>query len=143
MRTYMPKKGELERRWWVIDADDRVVGRLASRIARVLMGKHRATYTPHLDTGDFVVIVNAEKVRLSGRKAADKKYYRYSGYPGGLKERSVADVLAKKPEDVITLAIRRMLPKTRLGRQMIRKLKVYAGPDHPHAAQQPQPLELS
>ena len=143
MRTYMPTKGEVERHWWIIDADDRVVGRLASRVARVLMGKHQATYTPHIDTGDHVVIINAEKVRFTGRKPEQQTYYSYSGYPGGLKERKFQDVIAKKPEDVITLAIRRMLPKTRMGRQMIRKLKVYAGPTHPHTAQQPQPLELS
>ena len=143
MRTYMPTKGEVERHWWIIDADDRVVGRLASRVARVLMGKHQATYTPHIDTGDHVIIINAEKVRFTGRKPEQQTYYSYSGYPGGLKERKFQDVIAKKPEDVITLAIRRMLPKTRMGRQMIRKLKVYAGPTHPHTAQQPQPLELS
>lgn len=142
MRTYMPKKGEIEQRWHLVDGEDQVVGRLASRLARVLMGKHRPEYTPHMDTGDYVVVVNAAKVRFTGRKAADKRYFHYTGHPGGLRERTVADLLERKPEDVLRLAVRRMLPKTRLGRQMILKLKIYPGADHPHEAQQPQPLTL-
>jgi large subunit ribosomal protein L13 len=142
MRTYMPKKGEIEQRWHLVDGEDQVVGRLASRLARVLMGKHRPEYTPHMDTGDYVVVVNAAKVRFTGRKAADKRYFHYTGYPGGLRERTVADLLERKPTDVLFLAVRRMLPKTRLGRQMIQKLKIYPGADHPHDAQQPQPLTL-
>ncbi len=142
MRSYMAKKETIQRRWHLVDAENQVVGRLASRIALVLMGKHRPEYTPHVDTGDFVVVVNAEKVRLTGRKMEQKAYYHYSGYPGGLKERKVKDVLESKPKDVLHLAVRRMLPKTRLGKQMIRKLKIYAGPEHPHAAQMPEPLTL-
>ena len=140
MTTYMSSKETVQRRWFLVDANDRVLGRLASRVARILMGKHRADYTPHSDTGDFVVVVNAEKVRLTGRKLDQKVYYNYTGYPSGLRERPVRQVLAKKPEDVIMLAVRRMLPKTKMGRQMIRKLKIYAGPDHPHQAQRPEPL---
>ena len=142
MRTYMPKKGEIEQRWHLVDGEDQVVGRLASRLARVLMGKHRPEYTPHMDTGDYVVIVNAAKVRFTGRKAADKRYFHYTGYAGGLRERTVADLLERKPEEILRLAVRRMLPKTSLGRQMITKLKIYPGAAHPHEAQQPQPLTL-
>ena len=142
MRTYMAKKGEVEQRWHLVDADDKVVGRLASRIARVLMGKHRPEYTPHVDTGEFVVVVNASKVRFTGRKPAQKRYYHYTGHPGGLRERTVTDLLERKPEEILHLAVRRMLPKTRLGRQMIQKLKIYPGAEHPHEAQQPQPLTL-
>lgn len=142
MRTYMPKKGEIEQRWHLVDGDDKVVGRLASRIARVLMGKHRPEYTPHVDTGDYVVVVNAAKVRFTGRKQQQQRYYHYTGYPGGLRERTVADLQAQKPEEILHLAVRRMLPKTRLGRQMIQKLKIYPGAEHPHEAQQPQPLTL-
>ncbi len=143
MRSFMAKNGEVEQGWHLVDAEDQVVGRLASRIARVLMGKHRALYTPHVDTGEFVVVVNAAKVRFTGRKAEQKRYYRYSGYPGGLYVRSVPDMLESKPEDILRLAVKRMLPKTRLGRAMLGKLKIYAGAEHPHAAQQPQPLTLS
>jgi large subunit ribosomal protein L13 len=139
----MAKNETVQRRWHVVDADGMVLGRLASRVARVLMGKHRPDYTPHVDTGDFVVVVNAEKVKLTGRKLDQKVYYHYSGYPGGLKERKVREVLETKPADPIHLAVRRMLPKTRLGRKMIGKLKIYAGPEHPHAAQKPEPLTLS
>lgn len=141
-RTYMAKNDEIDRKWLLVDAEGAVVGRLATRIARVLMGKHRPTYTPHVDTGDFVVVVNAEKVRLTGRKMDQKVYYHYTGWAGGLRERAVRDVLAEKPEDVIRLAVRRMLPKTRLGRQMLRKLRIYAGPEHPHEAQQPEAVTL-
>jgi large subunit ribosomal protein L13 len=142
MRSYMAKKGEVDQSWHLVDADDKVVGRLASRIARVLMGKHRPEYTPHVDTGDFVVVTNAAKVRFTGRKMEDKRYYHYTGYPGGLRERTVSDLLKKKPEDVIHLAIRRMMPKTRMGRAMMKKLKIYPGAEHPHEAQNPQPLTL-
>lgn len=142
MRTFMPTKDSIERQWLVVDATDQVVGRLASRIAMVLMGKHRATYTPHADTGDMVVVVNCEKVRFTGRKMDQQKYYHNTGFPSGLRIRPVRDVLADKPEDVLYLAVRRMLPKTKLGKQMIRKLKLYPGGEHPHAAQQPQPMKI-
>jgi large subunit ribosomal protein L13 len=138
--SWMARKGEVPSVWHVVDAAGQVPGRLATRIATVLMGKHRPQWTPHVDTGDHVVVVNAEKVRLTGRKLDDKFYYRFSGYPGGLRSKSARAMLATKPEDVVYLAVRRMLPKTKLGRQMIRKLKVYAGPEHPHAAQSPAPL---
>jgi large subunit ribosomal protein L13 len=142
MKTYMAKPSEVTRRWWLVDADGMVLGRLAVEVARILMGKHRPTYTPHIDTGDFVVVVNAEKIALTGRKAEQKNYYRHTGYPGGLVVTSYKRMQASKPEDVIRLAVRRMLPKTKLGRTMFSKLKVYRGPDHPHAAQQPESLAL-
>ena len=132
----------VERGWHLVDADGLSVGRLASRVARVLMGKHRPQYTPHVDTGEFVVVVNAGKARFTGRKIEDKRYYHYTGYPGGLRERKASEIMEEKPEDAIYLAVRRMLPKTRLGRQMIRKLNIYPGAEHPHEAQDPQPLEL-
>ena len=142
MRSFMAKKGEVDQAWHLVDADDKVVGRLASRVARVLMGKHRPEYTPHVDTGEFVVITNAAKVRFTGRKMENKRYYHYTGHPGGLRERTVSDLLEKKPEEVIFLAVRRMMPKTRMGRAMIKKLKIYPGAEHPHEAQNPQPLTL-
>ena len=142
MKTYMAKPSDVTRRWWLVDADGMVLGRLAVEVARILMGKHRPTYTPHIDTGDFVVVVNAEKIALTGRKAAQKNYYRHTGYPGGLVVTSYKRMQASKPEDVIRLAVRRMLPKTKLGRNMFSKLKVHRGPDHPHTAQQPESLEL-
>jgi large subunit ribosomal protein L13 len=135
----MAKPQEVARQWWVVDASSQVVGRLASDIAVVLMGKHRPTYTPHVDTGDFVVVVNAEKVELSGRKWEQKVYTRYTGYPG-LRVEPVLRRHQRHPERVLREAVRRMLPKSKLGRRMLEKLKVYAGPDHPHAAQSPQPL---
>ena len=141
MKTYLPR--EIHRNWWVIDATDQVLGRLASRIALLLMGKRKPEYTPHLDTGDFVVVVNAEKVRLTGKKLDQKMYYRHSGYPGGLKVRTARQMLQSHPERVIQLAVKRMLPKNRLGRRMLKRLKVYAGPVHPHAAQKPRFLDLS
>jgi len=140
-KTYMAKPGEIEARWHVVDATDRILGRMAASIATVLQGKHRATYTPHVDTGDFVVVVNARKVRVTGRKADQKEYERYSGYPSGRRVIPFRQMLERKPEEVIRLAVRRMLPKSRLGKQMLRKLKVYAGPEHPHEAQSPQPME--
>ena len=142
MGSYMAKKGEVRRDWHLVDAADRVPGRLATRIAQVLMGKHRPQYTPHVDTGEFVVVVNAAKVRLTGRKLDDKNYYRFTGYPKGLRVKTAREMLATKPEDVLYLAVRRMLPKTKLGKQMIRKLKIYAGADHPHTAQSPAPLAI-
>ena len=137
MRTYMPKADEIERDWLVIDASNQVLGRVASDIARLLRGKHKPTFTPHMDTGDFVVVINAERVRLTGNKVEEKKYYRHSGYPGGIHTRTAREMLEKNPERLIRLAVWGMLPKNRLGRKLLRKLKVYAGPEHPHVAQQP------
>jgi len=142
VRTFTQKQEEIERDWYVVDAQDETLGRLASRIAPILKGKHKPSYTPHLDCGDFVIIVNAEKVRVTGRKLDQKFYHRHSGYPGGLTSISLRDQLAKHPERVLEAAIRGMLPKNKLGRRMIKKLKVYAGDEHPHQAQQPKPLEL-
>ncbi len=142
MRTFTQKQEEIERDWYVVDAEGETLGRLASKIAPILKGKHKPIYTPHLDCGDFVVIVNAEKVRVTGRKLDQKFYHRHSGYPGGLTSISLRDQLDKHPERVLTAAIRGMLPKNKLGRRMIKKLKVYAGDEHPHQAQQPKPLEL-
>ena len=140
MKTFIPTPAEIDRRWYLIDADGRVLGRLASRVATLLRGKHKAIFTPHEDTGDFVVIVNAAGVRLTGRKLQQKKAYRHSGYPGGLKETSYETLMRTHPERAITEAVRGMLPKTRQGRQLIKKLKVYRGPTHRHQAQQPAPL---
>jgi large subunit ribosomal protein L13 len=142
MKTYIPPVGGTERRWWIVDAQDQILGRLATRVATVLRGKHRPEFTPHLDTGDFVVVVNADKVRLTGRKATDKKYFRHSGYMGGERFIAFSTMIEKHPERVIELAVKGMLPKNNLGRLMRRKLKVYAGPAHPHAAQQPKALEI-
>ena len=142
MKTYTPKAPEIERRWWVVDAEGMVLGRLASRIAQVLRGKHKPMFTPHLDTGDFVVVVNADKVRLTGTKPEKKTYFRHSGYMGGEKHIPLSTMLEKHPERVIELAVKGMLPKNNLGRLMRRKLKVYAAAEHPHGAQQPQPLEI-
>ncbi|GAA2241035.1 50S ribosomal protein L13 [Herbiconiux moechotypicola] len=141
-RTYTPKASEIQRGWVVIDATDVVLGRLASHAAAILRGKNKATFTPHMDMGDFVIIVNADKVALTGAKAAQKKAYRHSGYPGGLKAVGYAELLEKNPERAVEKAIRGMLPKTALGRDQFRKLKVYAGAEHPHAAQQPTPYTL-
>ena len=143
MKTYMAKKGEFQRRWAHVDATDKILGRLATQIATVLMGKHRPTYTPHVDTGDFVVVTNASKIRVTGQKLDQKEYQRFSGYPGGLKRIPLRRMMEKKPGQVLRLAVRRMLPKGALGNKMLKKLKVYAGPDHPHQAQQPQELVLS
>ena len=142
MTTYMAKPGEIEQKWHLIDATDQIVGRMANRIAVLLMGKHRPTYTPHVDTGDFVVVINAEKVRFSGKKWDQKEYRWYTGYPG---QRSVkaATRMERKPELILHEAVRRMLPKNKLAYKMITKLKIYAGPDHPHQAQQPEPLQLA
>ena len=140
MGSYMAKPGSVKQDWHVVDAEDQVVGRLAAKLAGVLMGKHRATYTPHVDTGEFIVVINAAKVRFTGKKLDGKNYYRFTGWPGGLRVKTAREMFASKPEDVLYLATRRMLPKTRLGKQMIRKLKIYAGAEHPHAAQTPAPL---
>lgn len=142
MRTFSPKAADITRAWHVIDATDVVLGRLASQTAQLLRGKHKAIYAPHVDTGDFVVIINAEKVAISGNKLEGKKLYRHSGYPGGLREQTVGEVLATRPDRLVEKAIVGMLPHNSLGRQMARKLKVYAGPQHPHAAQMPQPYEI-
>jgi large subunit ribosomal protein L13 len=140
--TYSPKPGEIERQWVVIDAADVVLGRLATHAATILRGKHKPTFAPHVDTGDFVIVVNAGKVALTGNKRQTKIAYRHSGFPGGLKAVSYNDLLEKRPERAIELAVKGMLPHNRLGRKLIRKLKVYAGPEHPHAAQQPVPFEI-
>lgn len=142
MKTYSVKAGEIQRQWYVVDARDQVLGRLATRVATVLRGKHKPSFSPHLDVGDYVVVINARDVRLTGRKAEQKEYFRHSGYMGGEKLIPFATMIERHPERVIEKAVKGMLPKNALGRQMIRKLKVYAGPEHPHAAQQPQPLEL-
>lgn len=138
--TRSAKPGEVERRWLVVDAADQVLGRLATRVATVLRGKHRALYTPHVDTGDFVVVVNSAQVALTGNKVNDKFYYKHSGYPGGLRKRSAAEILQRKPEFIIEKAVKGMLPKGPLGRAMLSKLKVYGGAEHPHVAQQPKTL---
>ncbi len=143
MPTYTPKASEIQRAWFVVDADGLVLGRLATEVARVLRGKHKPTFAPHLDTGDHVIIVNADKVVLTSDKGDRKVVYRHSGYPGGLKAETFGRLLARKPEEAVRRSIRGMLPKTRLGRQQLTKLKVYAGPNHPHAAQQPQPLDVA
>lgn len=140
MRTYSPSARELEHDWYVVDADGEVLGRLATRVAHVLRGKHKPTFTPHLDCGDHVIVVNAAKVRLTGNKAEQKFWHRHSGYPGGLKSVPFARLLAETPEQAVEKAIKGMLPKNRLGRQVGRKLRVYSGPEHPHEAQQPKPL---
>jgi large subunit ribosomal protein L13 len=142
VRTFSPKASDIQRAWHVVDADGLVLGRMASEIARVLRGKHKATFAPHVDTGDHVIVVNAAKVVLTSDKAEKRLVYRHSGYPGGLKQRTYGQLLATVPEDVVRAAVRGMLPKGPLGRQMLTKLKVYAGPAHPHAAQQPQVLAV-
>jgi large subunit ribosomal protein L13 len=142
VRTFSPKASEIERAWHVIDAEGLVLGRVATEVARILRGKHKPIFAPHLDTGDFVIIVNADKIVLTSGKADTKLVRRHTGYPGGLKSRTYGELLAVRPEDAVRRTVRGMLPKNRLGRQLITKLKVYAGPTHPHAAQQPQPLAI-
>jgi len=142
VRTYSPKPGEIERHWHVIDATDVVLGRLATHVATLLRGKHKPVFAPHVDTGDFVIVVNAGKVALTGNKRETKVAYRHSGYPGGLKQIGYGELLEKRPERAVELAVKGMLPHNRLGRKLIRKLKVYAGAEHPHAAQQPVPFEI-
>ena len=142
MKTYQAKKEEVDRQWYLVNAEGRVLGRLATQLADLLRGKKKPTFTPHVDTGDFVVVVNAGKVLLTGKKMKDKIYYRHTGHPGGIREISAEKLLAKKPEEVIRVAVKGMLPKNSLGRKMLGKLKVYAGPGHPHEAQRPVPLEV-
>jgi large subunit ribosomal protein L13 len=142
MKTYQAKKGEVEHQWYLVNAEGKVLGRLASELVKILKGKNKPTYTPYLDTGDFVVVVNAGKVTLTGKKMKDKIYYHHTGYPGGIKEMNAEKLLAKKPTEMIRMAVKGMLPKNSLGRQMLRKLKIYAGSNHPHEAQKPVPLEL-
>ena len=143
MRTYTPKPGDVERHWHVIDATDVVLGRLATQTASLLRGKHKPVFAPHVDTGDFVIIINADKVALTGNKREQKLAYRHSGYPGGLRATGYTKLMNERPEKAVEKAIRGMLPKNTLGRQMLRKLKVYSGPEHPHAAQQPQPFQIT
>jgi large subunit ribosomal protein L13 len=142
MKTYVTKQSEVERKWYVVDAAGQTLGRLASEVARVLRGKHKPIYSPSVDTGDYVIVVNAERIHVTGRKLDQKMYYRYSGYPGGLKQITLRNLLQKHPTRVIKHAVKGMLPRNKLGRRMFKKLRVYAGPDHPHAAQQPSPLEF-
>ncbi len=141
-KTYTPKQKDIDHRWYVVDADGKVLGRLASTVASVLRGKHKPSFAPHIDVGDHVIVVNASKVVLTGNKLNSKKYYRHSGYPGGIKEKSAAELLEQDPTRVVERAVKGMLPKNRLGRKQFGKLHVYAGPDHPHAAQKPEPLRL-
>lgn len=140
--TFSPKAGEIEREWYVVDATGQTLGRLSAKVAHVLRGKHKPQFAPHMDTGDFIIVVNADKVAVSGRKEEDKIYYRHSGRPGALKQETVRHLRARRPAVIVERAVRGMLPKNRLGRQLFRKLKVYAGPEHPHQSQQPAPLEI-
>ncbi|MDD3684149.1 50S ribosomal protein L13 [Desulfovibrio desulfuricans] len=142
MKTFSPTPKDINREWFVVDAQDQVLGRLASQIAHRLRGKHKPEFAPHMDNGDFIVVVNCEKIKVTGKKMTDKKYYRHSGWVGGLKTTQLGDMLADKPARVLTTAVRGMLPKNRLGRAMLKKLKIYAGTEHPHTAQNPQPLTL-
>ena len=142
MKTYVATPLTRERNWLVVDANGQTLGRLATQIADALRGKRKPEYTPHCDTGDFVIVVNAEKISVTGNKMQEKRYYRHSGYPGGLRSRTLAEMLQRRPEEVIRKAVKGMLPRNRLGRAQLTKLKVYAGPDHPHAAQKPEPMEL-
>jgi large subunit ribosomal protein L13 len=142
MKTWNAKPGEVERRWYLVDAEGKTLGRLATRVADTLRGKDKAQYTPHVDTGDFVVVVNAEKIAVTGNKLDDKRYYRHSGYPGGIRSRTLREELERRPTEVIRKAVKGMLPRNRLGRAQLTKLKVYAGPEHPHDAQAPEPLKL-
>ena len=142
MKTYTLKKAEIERNWYVVDADGKVLGRLASEVAKILRGKNKPNFTPHMDGGDFVIVINADKVKLTGNKYQDKMYHHHSGYPGGIKSISAEDLLVKKPEALIRIAVKGMIPKNPLGRQTLKKLKVYAGDKHPHKAQQPEEISL-
>ena len=142
MKTYAATIEDRQRDWYVVDAEGQTLGRLSTQIADVLRGKRKPTYTPHTDVGDFVVVVNAEKIVVTGNKRAQKRYWRHSGYPGGIRSRTLEEMLDRKPEDVIRLAVKGMLPRNKLARKQLLKLKVYAGPEHPHAAQQPQPMEV-
>jgi len=142
MKTYNAKPGEVARDWYVVDAEGKTLGRLATQIADTLRGKRKPQYTPHVDTGDFVVVVNAEKIQVTGSKLDQKRYYRHSGYPGGIRSRTLREQLERRPTEVIRMAVKGMLPRNRLARQQLTKLKVYAGPEHPHVSQNPQPLDL-
>jgi large subunit ribosomal protein L13 len=142
IKSWTPTPKDIQREWWVVDAEGKTLGRLASQVAHILKGKHKPSYAPHMDVGDFVIITNCDKIRVTGRRMDDKMYYRHTGYHGGLRTTSLRDMLDRRPERVLELAIKRMLPKNRLGRQMYRKLKVYAGTTHPHEAQQPKKLEI-
>ncbi len=142
MKTYSLKVKDVQKKWYIVDANGRILGRLATQVAAVLRGKHKATFTPYMDMGDNVIIVNAEKVQLTGRKAEQKEYYRHSGYPGGIKVTTFSDMIKNKPERVITIAVKGMLPHNRLGRAILKHLKVYSGPDHPHDGQHPETLEI-
>jgi large subunit ribosomal protein L13 len=142
MKTFVATPANRERNWLVVDATGQTLGRLATQIADTLRGKRKPEYTPHCDVGDFVIVVNAEKVSVTGNKRQEKRYYRHSGFPGGLRSRSFEEMIARRPEEVLRLAVKGMLPRNRLGRQQLRKLKIYAGPDHPHQAQQPAPMEV-
>ncbi len=141
MKTYSAKPGEITREWYLVDAEGKTLGRLATQIADTLRGKRKPQFTPHVDTGDFVIVVNAEKIHVTGNKLDQKRYYRHSGYPGGLRSRTLREQLDRRPTEVLRVAVKGMLPKNRLARQQITKLKIYAGPDHPHEAQNPKPLE--
>jgi large subunit ribosomal protein L13 len=141
MKTYSAKPGEITREWYLVDAEGKTLGRLATQIADTLRGKRKPQFTPHVDTGDFVIVVNAEKIRVTGNKLDQKRYYRHSGYPGGLRSRTLREQLDRRPTEVLRVAVKGMLPKNRLARQQITKLKIYAGPEHPHEAQNPKPLE--
>ena len=143
MKTYVATPENREREWLVVDATGQTLGRLATQIATALRGKHKPEYTPHCDVGDFVVVVNAEKIAVTGRKREEKLYHRYSGYPGGLRSRTFSEMLDRRPEEPLRLAVKGMLPRNRIARAQLRKLKIYAGPDHPHAAQQPKPMEIN
>jgi large subunit ribosomal protein L13 len=142
MRTYQATPQDRERNWYVVDAEGKTLGRLATQIADVLRGKRKPTYTPHVDVGDFVIVVNAEKIAVTGNKREDKRYWRHSGYPGGIKSQTLGDLLERRPEEVIRRAVKGMLPRNRLARQQLGKLKVYAGPEHPHQAQKPEQLQI-
>lgn len=142
MKTYSTKPEDIQREWWIVDAEGKTLGRLASEVARILRGKHKPYYAPHLDCGDYVIVINAEKIHVTGRKLDNKLYYRHSGYPGGLKQMTLREMLQRRPTRVIRKAVWGMLPHNRLGRRMIKKLKVYAGAEHPHQAQKPKPLEI-
>lgn len=143
MKTFSATSETRTREWFVVDAEGQTLGRLATQIADVLRGKRKPDYTPHVDTGDFVVVVNAERIHVTGNKLADKRYWRHSGYPGGIRSRTLAEMLERKPDDVIRFAVKGMLPRNKLARKQLLKLKIYAGPEHPHAAQQPKPMEVS
>lgn len=142
MKTYSAKAEDIERKWYIVDATDKTLGRMASEIASILRGKHKPIFTPHVDTGDYVIVINAEKIHVTGKRMDEKRYYRHSGYPGGLRSRTLREMLAQYPDRVVREAVRRMLPKNNLGRHMLKKLKIYAGSEHPHEAQQPEVLEL-